>query len=579
MLSRFRPMLQNKYFIKNLSLLIGIILLLFLACTFYSNHNSRKILENELLSADKNYIEIVGNSVDSVLSDMRFIIATLDIDSTVDTFLYSAKPATILPDIYIRLQEKLNGYVNSYSCIHSIYLYSERSNMVISQQGDFTIPSFTDFGWRDAFVDNPDSITTMCRSYNNAYPDFLTLVKQIKIGEENAAIVLNMTLKDIAILSETKQRNSDIYIINDASQVIYHKNQRFLFEPLDISDRLTGFSPLLTEDSYIATDEKGITYAYTQLHDPKYDFSYVLVTNFSNYSDMLFGRQTMLFTIFMGLFLVVFILFMVMGLRFFKPIDMLTKLLSESEESLLTAEYPSREISDLAEKIISYAQTNRQLADELATSLQKLTQSQILALQAQVNPHFLFNTLSIIHIKECQELGYFHPLPEITLKLGQILRYAIESTNMVSLQTELDFIKKYIELLKFHESNDIDIVYDIDDALLDVKVPKLFIQPLIENAFFHAFPEDYHKDNRLIISFRGEGAHFIATLTDNGIGMPPEKRQELLNCLEEDLLPSTSIGVRNVISRMKLIYGEKLELDIDSSEHHGTCFKLVFPKN
>ena len=257
---------------------------------------------------------------------------------------------------------------------------------------------------------------------------------------------------------------------------------------------------------------------------------------------------------------------------------MLTQLLNESSDFIENTDYPSQEISDLANKIISYAQTNRQLADELASSLQRLTESEILALQAQINPHFLFNTLSIIHIKECQALGYTHPLPDMTLKLSRILRHAISSTDMVTLQFELEYIKQYIDLMKFRDLNEIIIKYDIDSKLLDTMVPKLFIQPLIENVFLHAFPEDYQNNNHLLISIQEENDHCVVVLTDNGIGMTPEKCNEIRDYLNEDSLPVTSIGVKNVIRRMKLIYGEAFTLKLHSIEKEGTTFCLIFPK-
>lgn len=577
-LQHVKPTLQNKYFIKNISILLGMILLLFFVSSYITNSNSRKILENELLAADRNYIEIVSNSVDSVLLDMRYIAATLEVDDITHTFFSSGQPEHMIPDIYIRLQEKLEGYVNSYSCIHSIYLYSEKANTVITSTGKLSVSSFPDLNWMDHFTDEPDSYTIFSRTYSDTYPDFLCLMKQVKVGDYNAAIVVNITLKNIAILSETQQRYSNIYIINDDSQVIYHANQHYLFEPLTVSEKLKHFSTDIKEAAFISTAD-GDTYAYTQMHSPAYDFSYVLITNLENYSEELSSRQTVFFTIFMGLFLVIMLLSMIMGLQFFKPIELLTQLLNESSDFIENTDYPSQEISDLANKIISYARTNRQLADELAASIQRLTQSQILALQAQINPHFLFNTLSIIHIKECQALGYDHPLPGMTLKLSRILRHAINSTDMVSLQTELEFIKQYIDLLEFRENNEITITYEIAPQLLTTSVPKLFIQPLIENVFLHAFPEDDTNDNQLILSIQEENDNCIVSLTDNGIGMAIEKCDQIRNYLNEDSLPVTSIGVKNVIGRMKLIYGENFTLKLHSAPNEGTTFCLIFPKS
>ncbi len=575
-LKHLKSTLSNKYFSKNLALLIGVVLLLFLICSNIVNNNAKKILENELLASDKNYIEVISNSVDSTLMDMRYIVATLDTDNVVNTFFRSASPDSIISDIYVRLQEKLVGYVNSYSCIHSIYLYSEKSDLIITQDGISLAQNFTDLEWINHFTDNPESYVLLTRSYNGVYPDFLSVMKQIKIGNSNAAIVLNMVIKEIPILAEIEQNHSDIYLINDNSQVLYHADQRLLLEPLTISDKLSSFSTDVSECAFISTD-KNNSYAYTQLHSDEYDFSYVLITNLTEYSQELFSRQTIFLTLFIGLFLVIVLLTFIMALRFFMPLEMLTRLLDGSSDLIENTHYHSQEISDLAQKIISYAQVNKQLADELAISLQNLSRSQILALQAQVSPHFLFNTLSIIHIKECQELGYSHPLPAATLSLSRILRYAIDSTDIVPLRTELDYIKLYIQILHFRDMQKISITYEIDPTLLDTLVPKLFIQPLIENIFLHAFSEDEQQDNHMQLSIQRDDENCVVTLTDNGVGMTSEKCSEIIHYLDEISLPSSSIGIRNVINRLQLIYGENFHLDLQSTIGKGTVFCLVFP--
>ena len=132
--------------------------------------------------------------------------------------------------------------------------------------------------------------------------------------------------------------------------------------------------------------------------------------------------------------------------------------------------------------------------------------------------------------------------------------------------------------MKFRDLNEIIIQYDINEKLLDTMVPKLFIQPLIENVFLHAFPEDYRNDNHLILSIQEENNNCVVILSDNGIGMTPEKCNEILNYFDEDSLPVNSIGVKNVIRRMKLIYGDSFTLKLHSKEKEGTSFCLIFPK-
>ena len=138
-----------------------------------------------------------------------------------------------------------------------------------------------------------------------------------------------------------------------------------------------------------------------------------------------------------------------------------------------------KEIQYISEHIVSYAQRNQELSDELTKRLNLLNDTKMLALQSQINPHFLFNTINMIYLYECDELGYQHKIPLLTLKLSRILKYAFQSTDLVSLSTELDFVKTYLALMQERYNNLFQVIYDVNPDLLSIEVPKLFIQPLI----------------------------------------------------------------------------------------------------
>ena len=158
-----------------------------------------------------------------------------------------------------------------------------------------------------------------------------------------------------------------------------------------------------------------------------------------------------------------------------------------------------KEIQYISEHIVSYAQRNQELSDELTKRLNLLNDTKMLALQSQINPHFLFNTINMIYLYECDELGYQHKIPLLTLKLSRILKYAFQSTDLVSLSTELDFVKTYLALMQERYNNLFQVIYDVNPDLLSIEVPKLFIQPLIENSIFHGLAKCQKKDAALTI--------------------------------------------------------------------------------
>ena len=571
-----KELLRNKYFIKNFFTLISITILFFGISAIMFDNNSKNILENELLTSNQSTTELMGNSIDSYITDIRYIAASLDTSSTVTTFFSSATPDNIIPNIYQRLQEQLRGYQNSYTSIASIYLYSERSDLIISSNNTVNTAAFADLAWLECFEESPAPYVLYSRAYRDSYPFYLTLLKQIQENGYNSAIVINIDLSKLPILTETG--NQEFFIVTDDRQILYREGKRDYLEPLSTVPQLGNFSDSSNTCSSIFVDETGKAYAYTQLHSSKYDWNYVLTSALPSYSEDLAGRRVIWTTILLALFFTVSLLSAIMSLRFFKPIQILTNLLGESAPLLEDSQYPSKEISDLAQKIIYYTQTNRQLSEELSSSLDRLNQAEQVALQSQINPHFLFNTLNIIHIEECKALGYEHPLPELTMKLSSILHHAFDSSSLVQLNKEFDYTRQYIDLMNARNRNSLRINYEIDEDILHALVPKLFMQPIIENIFFHGFPDGMDENSLMTVSIQKiTDNQLCVSITDNGVGIPLERYQELMSYIEKEALSQTNIGLKNVIRRMKLVYEEQFSIEIQTKEKEGTRFSLTFP--
>ena len=235
------------------------------------------------------------------------------------------------------------------------------------------------------------------------------------------------------------------------------------------------------------------------------------------------------------------------------------------------------EVQDISRQIIGYVEQNKALSDELAKGLNVLNETKILALQSQINPHFLFNTLNMIYTYECDELGFKHELPLLTLSLSKLLHYAFESTDLVSMDTELEFTKLYLNLMLRRHNHRFRVIYDFKPETLSVKVPKLFIQPIAENAIFHGLTESHKLDSYLKLSARLEGHSCIVEVSDNGIGMDAETLKALQTISDEQNPQGRGIGLKNTVIRMKLLYGEAFSMTVSSEEGIGSSFVLRFP--
>ena len=264
----------------------------------------------------------------------------------------------------------------------------------------------------------------------------------------------------------------------------------------------------------------------------------------------------------------------------FRTTQPIYKILSilDSSNGLPQQEFQTHdEVQLITEQIIKYAQHNEELSDELTKRLNLLNETKMMALQSQINPHFIFNTLNMIYSYECEELGFHHKLPNLTLKLSRLMHYAFESSALVSMDTELTFLKMYLELMQQRYNNRFDIEYEVDPTVLNIQVPKLIIQPIAENAIFHGLSTNRKPGSCLRIVCRAENGMCVVSILDNGVGMEAETLEMLRNIANTENPHHTSVGLRNVITRMRLLYGNQFSLEINSVINEGSAFIMRFP--
>ncbi len=208
-------------------------------------------------------------------------------------------------------------------------------------------------------------------------------------------------------------------------------------------------------------------------------------------------------------------------------------------------------------------------------ALERKKNAEIRSLEAQINPHFLYNTLDAINWVAVEHED-FH-VSKMLINLATMLRYSIQRSNeIVTLQEELEYLKKYFFLQQERFCYSFQYVIHMDDSLKDCKIHKLLIQPLIENTIVHGFPGSTDQDEINIDIQMLYDAYIRIQVKDNGKGMSQEQ-VDLFNSYDywSDAI-ETSIGVRNVITRLKLYYGSNSYFHVESSDQ-GTIATMMLP--
>ena len=229
------------------------------------------------------------------------------------------------------------------------------------------------------------------------------------------------------------------------------------------------------------------------------------------------------------------------------------------------------EIGDLINGYNSMSKRLDETVNEVYQSKIKEKEYEMRALQAQINPHFLYNSLSMINWKALE--ADQEDISHITLALSTFYRTALnKGKNILLVKDEIANIKSYLDIQLAMHDNSFDVVYDIDDSILKYETLNLILQPLLENAIGHGI--DVKTDGRGEIRIEGkENGDFIDfTVSDNGLGMTKTQAAMILS------KSSNGYGVSNVNERIKLYYGEQYAVKIDSTPGIGTKVMLHFPK-
>ncbi|MFT4146000.1 MAG: sensor histidine kinase [Mobilitalea sp.] len=217
------------------------------------------------------------------------------------------------------------------------------------------------------------------------------------------------------------------------------------------------------------------------------------------------------------------------------------------------------------------------IAMEYQSKIEK-REAQIRALQAQINPHFMYNTLQVIG-----GMALKKSVPEIykiTTALGDIMRYSLNFSNeMVCLKEELEYFKAYLTIQNERFGNRISLEINIPEELMIYLIPKLILQPLLENSLEHGL-SNKSGEWRIILKGEMQDEDLLLSLEDNGIGIEPERllqiQENLKNEAEKSLKSSSHIGLCNVDARLKLTFPEdKYGISINSSYGEGTHVQLL----
>lgn len=559
---------------SNLTVLIPALLLSLIICIKYTDNT---VLKNST-DYTMQLVRQVNSDIDSYISYMENIALLVSCNPDVRDYLFEDNDVEELELVRAKVGTQFATVIESREDIYNIGIMAENGRYMINDDATLLNPyaQMDEKGWyQEALRAQGSCILSPSHVQNVVKDDYkwvVTLSKAIRNPvnaeyEGNVFIDLNyMAISNLCDKISLGERGY-IFIVDKDGNVVYHPKQQLLYSGLreeDISRVLEN------QNSYFMTDQGNRSRLYTISSSPKTGWKVVGVAYVRELEA--YKKETQIVYFFTSILLLVLTLIttFILSNAISKPITRLRDSMKEVEKGNFNpAEFGNlgeNEIGKLSHSFYKMTQRLKQLMRQNMEEQRQKRQYELRALQAQINPHFLYNTLdSIIWMTE---EGNNKEAVLMTSSLAKLLRQSISNEEEeVSIEQEISYARTYLTIQHMRYKDKLDFEIDVEEDILQEKIVKLILQPLVENAIYHGIK---YRDARgmLKITGRREADWILLTVEDNGKGMTAEELEHILDPGKEK--KGRGVGVYNVNNRLKLYYGELSGLIYESAPGIGT---------
>jgi two-component system sensor histidine kinase YesM len=466
--------------------------------------------------------------------------------------------------------------------IVSLCLFSKQGKIVASYP-NHTLKSWIDVkkqGWFKNSIKNDSSIYISPSHVENLFPRSYNWV--VSIGskvpfEENykkqtGVLLLNMNFSFIDEICRgvSLGKKGYIYIIDQKGNIIYHPRQELINTGLENEN--ISFIKNYNNKSYI-NNGRLITVK-------KLDY-----TNWSivgvYYMDEIIGNSNditiYLVWVIVSAALIVIIISAIFSAKITQPIKKLQKSMKKLENGDMNVSIcidGNDEVAKLSHSFNVMVKRLKELMKQIVIEQEETRKQEYEVLQSQINPHFLYNILdSIVWMAEN---GKANEVITMTTALAKLFRISLsKGKNIITVENEIEHAKYYLVIQKIRYKNKFEYSINLSDEVKILKVPKLILQPIIENSLYHGI--EYLVDEGFIeISAEISNEMLIFKVKDNGVGMSEDIVENVL-IREIKSSKGSGIGIKNVHDRIQLMYGKEYGIEIESEIEEGTTITLKLP--
>lgn len=234
------------------------------------------------------------------------------------------------------------------------------------------------------------------------------------------------------------------------------------------------------------------------------------------------------------------------------------------------------EVGELIDTYNYMAEEMQELIAQEQRTAENLRIAEFNALQAQINPHFLYNTMDMINWMAKE--GKNEEVSEVVQSLSKFYKLTLSRKNTInSIADELEHVEIYVNLMNRRHGNGIDLVVDMPDELTNFSIPKLTLQPIVENAILHGILEKEDKSGTIIITGWEENDDIVLLVSDDGVGIPEDKINDIISHRPIGPTKGSNVAISNIHHRLALLFGKGYGLKYESTLGEGTEVTIRIP--
>lgn len=506
--------------------------------------------------------------------------------------LLTGKQLSYSDSVFISsMRSMLHSIIITHDYISAIYLYLDNGTHFYSTDGGIlSTANSSDSTWLQYYQEMPENQQNLvtARSSNRYVAEENTITIYQRLLLQKGCIVVNININRFKDMLRTMNpdKNETVYILNGEKEILVWQNQdnKSLELPADFFFRLTTEQNETVREAF-ETSGNFITWVNSRRclvnveHYTDQNLYVVSMIDATSGNDLIGEMLWVYALIFICNCIVILVISYWTTKRIFDQIQYMIDVFDDAEKGIFHAQEERHPLNDeyslvmnnVMHTFLNSSYLNMQLKEREAL----LESAELKALQLQINPHFLFNTLQSVELQARKILGRENDMSRILQNVSDILKYSLQSAKRtVTVETEIRYLKKYVEIQRFRFGETFIVYYEVDEKALQGQVFKLMLQPLVENSILHGV-RNLERTGYIKVKILRRGEELVFSVTDNGRGFSRERINELYERIHDE--QSESIGLTNVNRRLKLTYGESSELKIRSKAGMGTDILFRIP--